>query len=152
MKAARDIDPNYQDRVRTSFDRQEFMRTIGATLTRVSPGMIELEMPFSGRLTQQHGFLHAGVVSSALDSACGFAALSMMPANAGVLTIEFKVNLLAPGRGTRFIFRGEVTKPGRTILVTDGRAYAVDNDGEAAMIATMTATMMTIVGRDEVKD
>lgn len=152
MKAARDIDPNYQDRVRTSFARQEFMRTIGAALTRVSPGMIELEMPFAPSLTQQHGFLHAGVVSAALDSACGFAALSMMPANAGVLTIEFKVNLLAPGKGMRFIFRGEVTKPGRTILVTDGRAYAVDADGEAAMIATMTATMMTIVGRDEVKD
>ncbi len=152
MKAARDIDPNYEDRVRTSFARQEFMRTLGATLTRVNPGMIELEMPFAEALTQQHGFLHAGVVSAALDSACGFAALSMMPADAGVLTIEFKTNLLAPGSGERFIFRGEVTKPGRTILVTDGRAYAVDSDGEAAMIATMTATMMAVVGNDKVKD
>ena len=102
-------------------------------------------------LTQQHGFLHAGIISTALDSACGYAAFSMMPENAAVLTIEFKVNLLAPGRGERFLFRGSVTKPGRTIVVADGQAYAFAADGEAKLIATMTGTMMTVLGRDGIE-
>ena len=138
---------DYEERVRSSFLRQEAMRTIGAELTLVTPGIVEIEMPFSPRLTQQHGFLHAGVISTALDSACGFAAFSLMPTNAAVLTIEFKVNLLAPGRGEKFLFRGTVTKPGRTIVVADGQAYAFADDGEAKLIATMTGTMMTITGR-----
>jgi uncharacterized protein (TIGR00369 family) len=104
-------------------------------------------MPFSEELTQQHGFLHAGVISTALDSACGYAAYSLMPPEAAVLTIEFKVNLLAPGKGERFLFRGAVTKPGRTIIVADGQAYAFGAEGEARMIATMTGTMMTVTGR-----
>ncbi|ECD4520284.1 PaaI family thioesterase, partial [Salmonella enterica subsp. enterica serovar Virchow] len=113
-------------------------------------GNIEIELPFSEALTQQHGFLHAGIISTALDSACGYAAFSLMPENAGVLTIEFKVNLLAPGKGERFLFRGSVTKPGRTIIVADGEAYAFRADGEARLIATMTGTMMTITGREGV--
>ena len=141
-------DPDFEERVRSSFARQAAMATIGAELTLVRPGTVEIEMPFSPQLTQQHGFLHAGILSTALDSACGFAAFSMMPAGAAVLTIEFKVNLLAPGRGERFLFRGSVTKPGRTIIVADGQAYAFGADGEAKLIATMTGTMMTIVGRD----
>ena len=141
-------DPNYEERVRASFARQKAMETIGADLTLVTPGIVEIEMPFSAALTQQHGFLHAGVISAALDSACGYAALSIMPENAAVLTIEFKVNLLAPGRGVRFLFRGSVTKPGRTIVVADGQAYAIAADSEAKLIATMTGTMMTIVGRE----
>ncbi|HEY6633706.1 MAG TPA: PaaI family thioesterase [Rhizobiaceae bacterium] len=124
------------------------MTTIGARLALVTPGIVEIEMPFSAALTQQHGFLHAGVISAALDSACGYAALSIMPENAAVLTIEFKVNLLAPGRGVRFLFRGSVTKPGRTIVVADGQAYAIGADEEAKLVATMTGTMMTILGRD----
>jgi len=143
--------PNYEERVRTSFARQNAMATIGAELTLVTPGIVEIEMPYSPALTQQHGFLHAGVISTALDSACGFAAFSLMPENAAVLTIEFKVNLLAPGRGVRFLFRGSVTKPGRTIVVADGQAYAIGADDEAKLIATMTGTMMTIVGRDGVE-
>lgn len=141
-------DPDFEERVRSSFARQKAMETIGAELTVVTPGTVEIEMPYSAALTQQHGFLHAGVISTALDSACGYAAYSMMPANAAVLTIEFKVNLLAPGRGERFLFRGSVTKPGRTIIVADGQAYAFLADGEAKLIATMTGTMMTITGRD----
>lgn len=141
-------DPNYEERVRASFARQNVMATIGAQLTLVTPGIVEIEMPFSAALTQQHGFLHAGVISTALDSACGYAALSIMPGNAAVLTIEFKVNLLAPGRGARFLFRGSVTKPGRTIVVADGQAYAIAEDEEAKLIATMTGTMMTVVGRE----
>ncbi len=141
---------DFEERVRASFARQEAMRTIGAILTSVTPGIVEIEMPFSAVLTQQHGFLHAGIISAALDSACGYAAFSLMPEDAGVLTIEFKVNLLAPGRGERFLFRGSVTKPGRTIVVADGQAYAFAADGEARLIATMTGTMMRISGRDGV--
>jgi uncharacterized protein (TIGR00369 family) len=140
-----------EERVRASFARQKVMTTIGAELTFVTPGTVEIEMPHSSALTQQHGFLHAGIISTALDSACGYAAFSMMPADAAVLTIEFKVNLLAPGRGERFLFRGSVTKPGRTIVVADGQAYAFTTDGEAKLIATMTGTMMTILGREGIE-
>jgi uncharacterized protein (TIGR00369 family) len=139
---------DFETRVRDSFARQRAMETIGAELTRVTPGVVEIELPFDEALTQQHGFLHAGVISTALDSACGYAAYSLMPAGAAVLTIEFKVNLLAPGRGERFLFRGSVTKPGRTIIVADGQAYAFGADGEARLVATMTGTMMTVMGRD----
>ena len=139
---------DFEARVRASFARQKAMATMGAELTRVNPGEVEIEMPFNGELTQQHGFLHAGIISTALDSACGYAAYSVMPTDAAVLTIEFKINLLAPGKGERFLFRGQVTKPGRTIIVADGQAYAYDGDGEARMIATMTGTMMTITGRE----
>jgi uncharacterized protein (TIGR00369 family) len=139
---------DFEERVRASFERQRAMATIGARLTSVTPGTVEIEMPYVADLTQQHGFLHAGIISTALDSACGYAAYSLMPENAGVLTIEFKVNLLAPGKGERFLFRGSVTKPGRTIIVADGQAFAYSADGEAKLIATMTGTMMVVVGRD----
>lgn len=134
----------FEDRVRDSFSRQAVMATMGAELTRISPGTVEIEMPFDARLTQQHGYLHAGVISTMLDSACGYAAYSVMPAGAAVLTIEFKVNLLSPGQGERFLFHGTVTKPGRTIVVADGQAYAYSPDGEAKLIATMTATSMVV--------
>lgn len=146
--AAIEPDTDYEQRVRTSFARQKVMATIGAELTSVTPGIVEIELPYAPELTQQHGFLHAGIISTALDSACGYAAYSMMPADAAVLTIEFKINLLAPGRGERFLFRGSVTKPGRTIVVADGQAYAFLPDGETRLIATMTGTMMTVTGRD----
>lgn len=140
-------DGDFEGRVRASFDRQKAMETIGARLTSVTPGIVEIEMDYAEALTQQHGFLHAGVISSALDSACGYAAYSLMPADAAVLTIEFKVNLLAPGKGERFLFRGEVTKPGRTIIVADGRGYGFDADDNAKLVATMTATIMVVSGR-----
>lgn len=145
--AAFQPDQDFEARVRDSFARQVVMKTIGCELTQVSAGTIEIEMPFNPSLVQQHGFLHAGIISTALDSACGYAAYSLMPADAAVLTIEFKVNMLAPGKGERFLFRGSVTKPGRTIIVADGQAYAFAADGEAKLIATLTATMMTITGR-----
>lgn len=138
---------DFAERVRASFARQKAMVLIGASLSHVMPGIVEIELPYRDDLTQQHGFLHAGVLSAALDSACGYAAYSLMPADAAVLTIEFKVNLLAPGKGERFLFRGEVTKPGRTIMVSDGRAFAFDN-GEAKLIATMTGTLMVVKDRE----
>ncbi len=151
MATATAPDPDYEERVRASFERQAAMKSIGAELTLVRPGTVEIEMPYAAAFTQQHGFLHAGIISTAMDSACGYAAFTTMPAGAGVLTIEFKVNLLAPGRGERFLFRGSVTKPGRTIIVADGQAYAFGPHGEAKLIATMTGTMMTIQGRDGIE-
>ena len=134
-------------RIRDSFARQAAMRLIGAEVSSVEPGRVEITMPFSDNLTQQNGFLHAGILSAALDSACGYSALSLMPMDADVLTIEFKVNLLAPARGEQFGFRGEVIKPGRTIMVSDGKAYAVSG-GKEKLVATMTGTMMVMTARE----
>lgn len=141
----------FERRTRDSFAAQPAMQTIGATLAEVGEGRVVIEMPYDAKLTQQHGFLHGGIVSAGLDSACGFAALTMLPPDSGILTIEFKINLLAPAKGDTFRFEGNVTKPGRTITVTDGVAWAMAG-GATKRIATMTATMMTIVGRDDVKD
>jgi uncharacterized protein (TIGR00369 family) len=116
----------------------------------VEPGACVIELPWAAGLTQQHGFLHAGMLATALDSACGYAASSLMPADAGILTIEYKINLLAAGKGQRFRMEGVVTKPGRTITVVDGRAFAID-EGEERLIATMTATEMAIFGREGVQ-
>ncbi|HEY0822831.1 MAG TPA: PaaI family thioesterase [Ramlibacter sp.] len=143
-------DPAFAERVRASFGRQQAMHTIGATLAEVAAGRVVIELPWQQALTQQHGFLHAGMVATALDSACGYAASSLMPADAGVLTIEYKINLLAPAQGQRFRMEGVVVKPGRTITVTEGRAYAVDG-GREKLIATMGATLMAITGRENIK-
>ena len=110
-----------------------------------------ITLPWAQGLTQQHGFLHAGMVAAALDSACGYAASTLMPHEAGVLTIEFKVNLLAPAQGERFRMVGEVVKPGRTITVSEAKAYALDGQGREKLVATMGATMMVIHGRDGIK-
>lgn len=144
-------DPNFADRVRASFARQAAMRTLGAEIEAVEPGRVVLAMAHRESLTQQHGFLHAGMLSAALDSACGYAAFSLMPADAAVLTIEFKINLLAPARGPRFRFEGRVVKPGRTISVVEGRASQHGSDGgDEKLVATMTATVMTVTGRDDI--
>lgn len=134
-------------RIRESFARQGAMETLGAELTRISQGVVEIELAFDPKLTQQHGFLHAGVISAALDTACSYAAYTVIEPDASLLTIEFKVNLMSPGRGDRFLFRGEITKPGSNIIVADGRGYAL-TDGPAKLIASMTSTMMVIRGRE----
>jgi uncharacterized protein (TIGR00369 family) len=133
----------FEEKVRASFARQKAMETLGVTISRVEPGEVELAMPFNADFTQQHGFLHAGTVTTALDSACGYAAYSLMPAEASVLSIEFKVNLLAPAKGETFRFLGKVIKSGRTISVCEGHAFAVTG-GVEKLIATMTATMMAV--------
>ncbi len=139
-------DPNFDARVRTSFARQKVMATLGITIKSLSPGAIELEMPYAGELTQQHGFIHAGILSTALDSACGYAAFSLMPADVAVLTVEFKTNLLAPAAGERFFFRAHVIKPGRTLTICDAQAFAFDGKAEK-LIATMTGTLMAVKER-----
>ena len=143
-------DPDFAARVRASFARQQAMHTIGASVAEVAPGRVVIELAWQQALTQQHGFLHAGMVATALDSACGYAASTLMPAEAGVLTIEYKINLLAPAAGERFRMEGLVVKPGRTITVTEGRAWALEG-GRQKLIATMGATLMTITGRENIK-
>lgn len=142
--------PDFEQRVRDSFARQGVMGTLGAQLLRVEPGVVEIGLDWAPGLTQQHGFLHAGVVSTALDSACGYAGFSLMAADAAVLTIEFKINLLAPAKGQRFRMVGTVLKPGRTITVAEGQAFAIDN-GQEKLIATMGCTLMAVTGRDTIQ-
>jgi uncharacterized protein (TIGR00369 family) len=140
-------DPDFEARVRRSFALQRVMETIGARLARVAPGEVDVELSFRDDLTQQNGFLHAGIVSTVLDSACGYAAFTLMPADAGVLSIEFKVNLLAPARGERVIARGRVVRAGRTISVCTADAFAIQ-DGAERHVSTMTATLMAVMGRE----
>ena len=148
MMNGRDVG-DFRERVARSFGRQGAMGMLGAELTRVEQAIVEIELPFDPKLTQQHGFLHAGVISAALDTACTYAAYTVIEPDVSILTIEFKVNLMSPGRGERFLFRGEITKPGSTIIVADGRGYAI-GDGPAKLIASMTGTMMVIRGREDV--
>jgi uncharacterized protein (TIGR00369 family) len=143
-------DPNYDERVRSSFARQRVMQTLGVEIARLAPGEIELTMPYALAYTQQHGFTHAGIVTTALDSACGYAAFSLMPAQAAVLTVEFKTNLLAPAKGARFRVSARVVKPGRTLTVCEAQAFALTDAGEERLVATMTATLMAVIGREAV--
>ena len=144
-------DPAFESRVRASFARQRAMATIGARLVRVEPGEVELELPFREDLTQQHGFLHAGIVTTLVDSACGYAALSVMDADSAVLSVEYKVNLLAPAVGERMRAVGRVIKPGRTLLVCTGEVIAVDGQKES-VVTVMQATMMAVRGRKDLID
>ncbi len=141
MPGSEPKDPQFEARVRKSFARQTLMATIGATLARVSPGEVDIELPFRSDLTQQHGYMHGGIVTAIVDSACGYATLSLTPAGTEVLTVEYKVNFLAPARGTRLVARGRVTRPGRTISVCLGDVFAVDG-ANTTLIATMLTTMI----------
>ena len=147
MTAARD--PNFEARVRASFGKQQLMTTIGATLARVEAGKVDIRLPFRDNLTQQHGFLHAGTIAAVADSACGYAALSLMPEDAGVLSIEFKVNMLAPAKGDAIIARGVVIRAGRTIMVCRADVVSVTGRDEK-LVAAMQGTMMVITEREGV--
>jgi len=143
-------DPGFEQRVRASFARQTAMATIGATMVRAEPGEVEIQLPYAAHLTQQHRFLHGGIVGAALDSACGYAGSTLMPAEVGVLSIEYKINFVAPAKGELFRMVGTVVKPGRTITVVEGRAFAV-KAGREKLVATMSTTLMAVSGRDDVK-
>ena len=145
-------DPNYAARVRTSFGRQQVMALLGAHLRTVDPGLIEIVLPCREELSQQHGFMHAGVVTTIADSACGYAALSLMPPGVGVLTIEFKVNLLNPAAGVRLVAQGRVAKPGRTLMVCTADVTAERADGTTHSVALMQATMMVVRDRAGIMD
>ena len=142
--------PEFADRVRASFARQGAMDTLGARLEEVAPGRVVIAFDWAQGLTQQHGFIHAGLVSTALDSACGYAGFSLMSADAAVLTIEFKINLLAPAKGQHFRAVGTVVKPGRTITVSEGHFYAIDG-GREKLAATMGCTLMAVTGRENIQ-
>jgi uncharacterized protein (TIGR00369 family) len=143
-------DPHYEARVRESFARQTFMATLGATLLRVSPGEVVIGLPVREALAQQHGSMHAGAIASVLDSAAGYAALSLMPAGSGVVSVEFKVNLLEPAVGQRIEAHGRVVRSGRTLSVCTAEARAIDAAGNEKLVATLQGTMMCLVGSGRV--
>ena len=134
-------------RVRESFARQAFMALLGARVVRVVPGEVDVELPFRADLVQQHGYLHAGVTTAIADSACGYAALSLMPADAAVLSVEYKVNMLAPATGRRFLAMGRVVRSGRTVTVVRGEVLAFDERDEARPVLAMLGTMISAKGR-----
>jgi uncharacterized protein (TIGR00369 family) len=141
------LNPHFDPRVRESFARQAAMALIGATMTRVEPGHCTIELPVRDDLTQQHKFVHGGVVGMIGDSAGGYAAFTLMPADAGVLTVEFKINMLAPAKGERLIAAGSVIKPGRTLSIVRADVFALDG-GRETLIATMQQTLMVMHGME----
>lgn len=136
-------DPDFVRRITDEFNRQGAMATLGLSLESVEPGRVLIHLPMSPAVTQQNGYVHAGVSATALDSACGFAGISLIPPEAFLLTIEFKLNLFSPARGDLFIAEGRVLKPGRSVTVTEGRLYTPER-GHDRPVATMTATLMTL--------
>ncbi len=143
MSALQPQDPDWEAKLRESFARQRIMTTLGTELTRVEPGLVEIACDFQEGLAQQHGFFHAGVTSTLMDSAGGYAAFSLFPAGSAVLTVEFKINLLAPAAGSRLVARGRVFRPGRTLTVCDIEGYVLGEAGEK-ICAKMQQTCMRV--------
>jgi uncharacterized protein (TIGR00369 family) len=142
-------DPDFRTRVKTSFSRQRFMATLGASLELIEPGEVHIELPFSTHLSQQHGYLHAGATSAIADSANGYAALTLAPADAEVLAVEFKINLMAPAMAPRFLARGRVLRPGRRLSVCLAEVVALNGPAQE-VIATMLSTISIRTSRDGV--
>ena len=138
--------PDYRKLATATFARQQAMRTLGISIARIDPGEVDLSMPYASEFTQQNGFVHAGITTAGLDTACGIAAFTLMPEGSDVLTVEFKTNLLAPAKGERLAFRAHVIKPGRTLTVCEASAFA-ESGGVETLIATMTATLMALPRR-----
>jgi uncharacterized protein (TIGR00369 family) len=130
--------------IKQSFSKQTIMQLIGAQLTRVEPGIVEITLPYRADLAQQHGYLHAGIVTTIADSACGYAAYSLMPPNSEVLSVEFKVNLLRPAKGEVFLASAEVVKSGKTLTVVRADVFALDQAEQRTLIATMLGTMICL--------
>ncbi len=141
-------DPDFQAKVRESFGKQTAMQTLGAVMNRVAPGEVEIEMPYRADLTQQHGFIHGGIITAILDSACGYAAFSLSAPETAVLTVEYKVNFVAPAKGDRLLARGEVVRPGATVTVCKGDVMAYDG-AEEKLVASMLTTMMLMPNRPD---
>lgn len=141
--------PAFADEVRQSFAKQAIMGLIGGELTRVEPGVVEITLPYRADLTQQDGYVHAGIVTTIADSACGYAAYSLMPPESDVLAVEFKVNLLRPAKGDKFMARAEVIKPGRTLTVVRADVFATSGKDEWRLVATMQGTMMRLPRRGD---
>lgn len=137
------INPSYADEIKQSFAKQTIMGLIGAELTRVEPGVIEITLPYRADLAQQHGYLHAGIVTTIADSACGYAAYSLMPPNSEVLSVEFKVNLLRPAKGETFSAVAEVVKSGKTLTVVRADVFGIEQE-QPCLVATMLGTMICL--------
>ncbi|VEN74151.1 PaaI family thioesterase [Candidatus Desulfarcum epimagneticum] len=142
------LDPNYEARVRKSFERQRFMSFIGAKLVSVTPGGCEIYLPYKEELSQQHGYFHAGVVGTIADNCGGYAAYSLMPAGSSILTVEYKLNLVAPGLGQGLIGRGKVIRPGRSLTVCETRVFGA-LDGAETLCATSLMTLMNMEGKPD---
>jgi uncharacterized protein (TIGR00369 family) len=138
--------PDYRAVAAATFDRQQAMRTLGISISRLEAGEVDLSMSYAAAWTQQNGFVHAGIITAGLDTACGIAAFTLMAPGCDILTVEFKTNLLAPAKGERFAFRAHVVKPGRTLTVCEAWAFAQTGRSET-LIATMTGTLMALVPR-----
>ena len=143
MKTQKPVDLEFESRIRTSFGRQKMIESLNGRIAYIGPGELHIEAPFDERFTQQDGFLHAGIITTLMDSACGYAAYSLMPADSRVLSVEFKVNFLNPARGERFRAEGRVAKSGRTISVCEGKLFALQN-GRDSLVAMMQATMICV--------
>ena len=141
-------DPHYAERVRASFSRQGAMRLIGAELVGVAPGYCAIALVPRAEISQQHGYVHAGMVAAIVDSAGGYAGLTLFPANASVLTVEYKLNLLAPATGERLVAEGFVVKPGRTLAITRGEVHA-EHGGKRTLVALMQQTLMVMHGKSD---
>ncbi len=137
------LDPALEAHVRERFTRQHAMLSMGASLSYLAPGEARIEMPFNPNFTQQDGFIHAGVITTIVDSACGYAAFTLIPTDQRILTVEFKVNFMSPARGEKFIATGKVIKVGRTLTVCSGEVQSLEN-GERKLIALMQATMIAV--------
>jgi uncharacterized protein (TIGR00369 family) len=142
------LNPSFVGEIKESFARQSAMRLIGAQLGRIEAGLVEINLPYRPDLTQQHGYLHAGIVSTIADSASGYAAFSLMPAGSEVLSVEFKVNFLRPARGEHFVARAEVVKAGKTLTVVRADVFGTSSDSQE-LIATMQATMIAIARKEQ---
>ena len=136
--------PAFAEEIKASFAKQTIMGLIGAKLSRVEPGVIEITLPYRADLAQQHGYLHAGIVTTIADSACGYAAYSLMPPKSEVLSVEFKVNLMRPAKGEMFVAVAEVVKSGRTLTVVRADVFGLDHNGKRELVATMLGTMMCL--------
>lgn len=141
-------DPDFAQRVQQSFDRQGVMALLGARMTRIAPGECEIQLPYRPDLTQQHGYFHGGIIGTISDSAGGYAAYTLMPPDSSVLTVEYKMNLLAPGDGEMLIARGTVIKPGKTLVVTRVDAVVL-KQGRETLCATLLQTLMTMHGKKD---
>lgn len=148
MSVIQTPNPDFAGRVRESFARQAFMVHIGAVLLDVAPGRCVIDLPFREELTQQHGFFHGGIIGTLADNACGYAAFTLAPADASILTVEYKMNIVSPGDGERLVARAEVVRPGRSLVVCRCDVLAV-KDGSEKLAATALATMMLMHGRED---
>ena len=136
--------PSFAEEIQQSFAKQTIMSLIGAELGRIEPGVVEIILPYRADLAQQHGYVHAGIVATIADSACGYAAYSLMPPNSEVLSVEFKVNLLRPAKGEKFLATAEVIKSGKTLTVVRADVFGLDHEEQRELVATMQATMICL--------